>query len=325
GGGITAEFDTAMWAYCIEPFIMGPPPFDVNSSPSSELLELLLCAIGSPPDKRISLKVSQKNCCLDIRKKIFETWWRKLHHLPDNASLFGLPRPATQRVLRSMLMQYDILIWERIRAAVRQRTETFRYRIDRAVLQDAALTEFRSDPVPWQMTEILRQRADSWVTELYKICCDVQRTQGGEITAEFDTAMWAYCIEPFIMGPPPFDVNSSPSSELLELLLCAIGSPPDKRISLKVSQKNCCLDIRKKIFETWWRKLHHLPDNASLFGLPRPVPMPRTYTDGRIGVNSPGYPSPSLPRPFEETKEPAQMPQTTSAPLSAAPTSTPIL
>ena len=190
-------------------------------------------------------------------------------------------------------MQYDILIWERIRAAVRQRTETFRYRIDRAVLQDAALTEFRSDPVPWQMTEILRQRADSWVTELYKICCDVQRTQGGEITAEFDTAMWAYCIEPFIMGPPPFDVNSSPSSELLELLLCAIGSPPDKRISLKVSQKNCCLDIRKKIFETWWRKLHHLPDNASLFGLPRPVPMPRTYTDGRIGVNSPGYPSPS--------------------------------
>jgi len=94
---------------------------------------------------------------------------------------------------------------------------------------------------------------------------------------------------------------------------------------VKVSKKKCCLDIRKKIFETWWRKLHHLPDNASLFGLPRPVPMPRRPTDGRIGANSPGYLSHPLPRPVEETKPPTQVRQTTSVPLTPTPTSSPIL
>jgi len=77
-------------------------------------------------------------------------------------------------------MPYDITIWEAIRAAMRQQTEAFRCRIERAILNDVALSEFRSDPVPWQIVEILRQRADSWVTELYKICCDVQRSQGGD-------------------------------------------------------------------------------------------------------------------------------------------------
>ena len=143
-------------------------------------------------------------------------------------------------------MPYDITIWEAIRAAVRRQAEAFRYRIERAIVNDVALSEFRSDPVPWQMAEILRQRADSWVTELYRICCDVQRSHGGGITGEFDAAIWAYCIEPFIMGPPPPYGDSSRTSELLELLLCAIGSPPERRISLKVSQKNCCLNISEQ-------------------------------------------------------------------------------
>src|SRR5215813_8042394 len=141
---------------------------------------------------------------------------------------------------------------------------------------------------------------------------------GGGITAEFDRAIWAYCIEPFIMGPPTPYGDSPRTSELLELLLCALGSPPERRMSLKVSQKNCCLDIRNKVLETWWRKLHHLPHNASLFGLPRPVLTPRTYTGGRLGVNSPGYSSSSVPRPLEETKQPTQVPLTTSPPLTAS-------
>jgi hypothetical protein len=44
-------------------------------------LNLLLCAVGSPPEKRPSLKVSQKECCIDVRRTVYETWHDKLHHL----------------------------------------------------------------------------------------------------------------------------------------------------------------------------------------------------------------------------------------------------
>src|ERR1039458_5960071 len=45
------------------------------------LLELLLCAIGSPPEKRKLLRVSDKSWCLDVRSHIFEAWRKKLLHL----------------------------------------------------------------------------------------------------------------------------------------------------------------------------------------------------------------------------------------------------
>jgi len=49
---------------------------------ASKGLELLLCAVGSPPESRDLLKVGQKDCCLTVRAHIYEIWYDKLHHLP---------------------------------------------------------------------------------------------------------------------------------------------------------------------------------------------------------------------------------------------------
>src|SRR5262249_40078847 len=48
---------------------------------STDLLELLLCAVGSRPEIRRSLRVSEKNCCFAVRREILETWRSRLLHL----------------------------------------------------------------------------------------------------------------------------------------------------------------------------------------------------------------------------------------------------
>ena len=72
-------------------------------------LNLLLCAVGSPPEKRPSLKVSQKQCCFDVRTKVYETWYDKLHHLPPriNEAVAALARfnameRRTARIVRGL-------------------------------------------------------------------------------------------------------------------------------------------------------------------------------------------------------------------------------
>jgi hypothetical protein len=47
------------------------------------LLELLLCAVGSPPERRNQLKVGLKQCCLRVRTTVHDTWYAKLHHVPS--------------------------------------------------------------------------------------------------------------------------------------------------------------------------------------------------------------------------------------------------
>jgi hypothetical protein len=49
---------------------------------ASKAVELLLCAVGSPPESRDLLKVGQKDCCLTVRRHIYEAWYDKLNHLP---------------------------------------------------------------------------------------------------------------------------------------------------------------------------------------------------------------------------------------------------
>ena len=184
-------------------------------------------------------------------------------------------------------MGYDITIWEQIRSTVQWKTLTLVKDINKEISNDFSLLELQGKhPVPWQLREVMRQRAHSWVQHLYDSCCDVYKTSGKELSAEFDRAVWAYCIEPFIMGQKEADIHHETMSGFLELLLCAVGSPRERRRFLTVSQKDCCLGVRKEVYETWYHKLHHLP--------PR---MPETQTP-------PLHIDPLLKKTVPDTKAP---------------------
>lgn len=157
-------------------------------------------------------------------------------------------------------MTYDLGIWEQIRFNVERKTRTVERDISKEISTDSSLRDFHDVyPVPWQFKEVLKQRADNWIQRLYVPCCDVYRHSGRELSLEFDLAVWAYWIEPFIMRELQTTEGGYRASKLLELLLCAAGSTPEKRRALKVSQKDCCVAVRNELYQAWYDKLHHRP------------------------------------------------------------------
>lgn len=156
-------------------------------------------------------------------------------------------------------MSYNIAIWEEIRDRVKWKVNKLPEDIEREITSDRSLQEFRgSDKVPWQLREVMQQRAQAWIQRLYDFCCDAYRSLGKEPSIEFDMAVWAFCIEPFIMKEEKNE-NDYRASLLLELLLCAVGSPPERRGLLRVSQKDCCVAVRNQVWQTWRDRLLHLP------------------------------------------------------------------
>jgi len=156
-------------------------------------------------------------------------------------------------------MIYDISIWEGIRSTVRWKTDQLVGNIHKEIPKDLSLAEFQDkQPVPWQLSHIIEQRANSWVQSVYDVCCHSHEESGKSVSADFDRAVWAYWIEPFIMGEQPAH-GGYRTSLLLELLLCAVGSPPEKRKLLTVSQKDSCLSVRRSLWETWRNQLLHMP------------------------------------------------------------------
>ena len=155
---------------------------------------------------------------------------------------------------------YDVSIWEEIRSIVCWKTGELVKNINREISKDTSLVEFQDkQPIPWQLREIMEQRANAWVQRVYDLCCDAYKNRGKAVSADFDRAVWAYCVEPFIMGQKEADIHHETMSGFLELLLCAVGSPRERRRFLTVSQKDCCLDVRRKVFEAWYDRLHRLP------------------------------------------------------------------
>ena len=84
------EFDRAVWAYWIEPFIRQEVQTTADGYRTSRLMELLLCAVGSTAENRRSLKVGQKDCCVAVRNEVQESWYDKLH------STIATPVPPAQ-------------------------------------------------------------------------------------------------------------------------------------------------------------------------------------------------------------------------------------
>jgi hypothetical protein len=155
---------------------------------------------------------------------------------------------------------YDVSIWEEIRSIVCRKIDRLVESINKEIPKDTSLAEFQGKhPIPFQLREIMQQRANVWVQRLYDLCCDAYKSRGKTLSADLDRAVWAYCVEPFIMGETDSQIHDQTMGGFLNLLLCAVGSPPEKRPSLKVSQKQCCFDVRTKVYETWYDKLHHLP------------------------------------------------------------------
>jgi hypothetical protein len=157
-------------------------------------------------------------------------------------------------------MSYDIGIWEQIRSTVEWKTCTFERDIIKEISTDRSLREFEGVyPVPWQLREVLKQHSNNWIQRLYGPCCDAYRNIGKEISPEFDLAIWAFWIEPFITREVQTTEDGYRASRLMELLLCAVGSIPEKRRSLKVGQKDCCAAVRNELCQDWYDKLHHRP------------------------------------------------------------------
>jgi hypothetical protein len=151
---------------------------------------------------------------------------------------------------------FEIRIWEQIRSGVELKTDTLLEEIRREISGDLSLHDYQGlYPVPWQMGAVMQQRAESWIQRVYDLCCAAYQSIGKEVSAEFDRAVWGYWIEPFIMREEQTTAEGWQASKLFELLLCAVGSPPENRRHLKVGQKDCCLKVRNEILLSWQKKL----------------------------------------------------------------------
>jgi hypothetical protein len=209
------------------------------------------------------------------------------------------------------LLRYDERIWKEIELKVERRMAEFLTTTREEITNDRSLDRLPSKE------QIIWQRADEWLQRVYDICGDAYRDCGHEISVEFDAAVWAFCLEPFILSEEdrplsprvrlhsvlacdavePCKADYVPS--FLELLLCAIGSPPEKRRSLRVSEKQSCLTIRSHLHEAWWNRLLPL---AALTQLEEAATAMANHnalnrSARRAVVGLPPAPSPHAPEP----------------------------
>ena len=88
---------------------------------------------------------------------------------------------------------YDVTIWEEIRTRVRWKIDALVQSVRLEISKDASLAEFHgTQPVPWQLTEIMQQRAEGWLQRLYNLCCDAYKSGGKTPSEDFDRAVWAF-------------------------------------------------------------------------------------------------------------------------------------
>ena len=159
---------------------------------------------------------------------------------------------------------YDISIWEEIRSTVKWKMDELVEKLLREIPGDLSLTEYHGkQPVPWQLREVMRQRGNAGVQNIYNLCCEARKDTTNAPSPDFDRAIWAYCIEPFIMGERRSTSQPYNMSPLLDLLFCAVGVPYENRGSLTVSQRDSCLEVRRVIYETWSDQLHHRPSRLN--------------------------------------------------------------
>jgi hypothetical protein len=161
--------------------------------------------------------------------------------------------------------RFSVVLWEGMSDTARPKILALVKDIRKHVSEDKALRRFRVNPAPsrpnWQLDQILEQRANGWVQEVYGICCELWSKQGKAESSDFYGAIWANEIEPFINGIVP------------DLLLRGVGLSRKERQLLKErpgSGDRLVDDAHSKILtceraaanvEYYWRK--KLVDNTS--------------------------------------------------------------
>jgi hypothetical protein len=141
-------------------------------------------------------------------------------------------------------ISYDVSIWEEIRFTVERSTARLVESIQKEISSDGSLAQFHDkQPIPWQLTEVMKQRADAWVQRLYDLCCDAYKRHGKTPSAGFDRAVWAYRVEPFIMGETDSQIHDQTMGGFLNLLLCAVGSPPEVKECPRVTAVQAPVDV----------------------------------------------------------------------------------
>jgi hypothetical protein len=204
-------------------------------------------------------------------------------------------------------------IWEEIRHIVSWKTDRLVESVHKEISNDSLLAQFRGKrPVPPQLREIMEQRANAWVQRLYDSCCDAYMRRGKTPSGDFDRAVWFYRVEPFIMGETNSQIHDPTMDGFLNLLLCAVGSPPEERPSLTVNQKECCFDVRKKVYETWHDKLHHLPPRNTEAAAAMAVANAREPRAVRIVA---GLPPDDSPPPPTTQAHPLRQPEELPPPI----------
>jgi hypothetical protein len=215
---------------------------------------------------------------------------------------------------------YDVTTWEEIKYKVEEGTRSLITMITREISTDRSLQElYPIYPVPWQLGEVLRQRAETWLNRLYAICCEAQKAKGKAIDYSFNLAVWAYCIEPFITREIAANACGYRTSAFMELLLCAVGSSPDKRKSLTMSHRQCCDRVRERLLKQWYDRLHGL--NAATKEAIRVLTLHRQM-EARAALIPPGPPAQPAPADRERVSSPPQQQNVATAHETQPPIST---
>jgi len=138
----------------------------------------------------------------------------------------------------------DVAIWEPIASQVARSIEKLWDAIAEEISKDTALRKFQNSQKDIPRLQLLMiDRADKWIQAVYDVCAKELEKTGKPMPTNFDRAIWTFEVAPFI------------DQCLLELLLRAVGSPPNQRTQLRTWQRQCCVTVKGQISERWWKKL----------------------------------------------------------------------
>jgi hypothetical protein len=87
------------------------------------------------------------------------------------------------------------------------------------------------------------ERANKWIQAVHDVCTKEWSKTGKPVPTNFDRAVYTFEVGPFI------------EERLMELLLRAVGSPPNERKQLRTWQSQCCRTVKGVISDVWWNKL----------------------------------------------------------------------
>jgi hypothetical protein len=153
-----------------------------------------------------------------------------------------------------------LAIWERIRDKVDSAIGLLVERIRVHVAEDKSLAKFRSTiPRPRQFYEVLEERANSWISEVHRICQDARGEPNEPESTDFMHAIFDFVVEPFI------------DEQLHDLLLRAAGFKDIERQLAKRGERELmayiperpsliataggCREVKEKIRSHWRQEL----------------------------------------------------------------------